>query len=68
VRIMINKHIQRRQAMKQNDLVKAMYKASLAKDFKKLQELRKAELKHITEKRAEGKSTFSPKWIVTDQA
>lgn len=54
--------------MKQKDLIKAMYKASLENDFKKLEELRKAELEHITEKRAKGKSTFSPKWIVTDQA
>ena len=54
--------------MKQKDLIKAMYKASLAKDFEKLKELRKAELTHITEKRAEGKSIFSPKWIITDRA
>lgn len=54
--------------MKQNDLIKEMYKASLSKDFEKLKELRKAEFKHITEKRAQGKSTFSPKWIITDQA
>ena len=54
--------------MKQNDLIKEMYRASLAKDFKRLKELRQAELDHIVEKRAEGKTTFSPKWIITDQA
>ena len=54
--------------MKQNNLVKEIYRASLSKDFEKLKELRKAELAHIVEKRKEGKSIFSPKWIVTDKA
>lgn len=54
-------------AMKQNDLIKEMYKASLKNDFKKIQELRKAELEHISEKRTQGKTNFSPKWIVTDR-
>lgn len=54
--------------MKQNNLIKEMYLASLSKDFEKLKELRKAELDHILEKRKEGKSSFSHKWIVTDRA
>lgn len=53
--------------MKQNDLVKKMYRASLAHDMKEIIELRKAELAHIISKRAEGKTYFSPKWIVTDK-
>jgi len=54
--------------MKQNDLIKEMYRASLAKDFKRLKELRQAELEHIMNKRSQGKIDFSPKWIVTDRA
>ena len=53
--------------MKQNDLIKKMYHASLAHDTKELIELRKAELKHILSKRDQGKTHFSPKWIVTDK-
>lgn len=54
--------------MKQNDLIKKIYQASLSNDFEKLKELRQAELDHILEKRREGKTTFSPKWILTDRA
>ena len=53
--------------MKQKDLVKEMYRASLSKDFNAVLELRKAELAHILEKRSQGKTSFSPKWIVTDR-
>ena len=52
--------------MKQKDLVKRMYEASLSKNTREMIELRKTELKHILEKRADGKTDFSPKWIVTD--
>lgn len=54
--------------MKQKDLIKEMYKASLANDFKRLEELRQAELDHILEKRKQGKTRFSSKWILTDRA
>ena len=53
--------------MKQKDLVKQMYTASLKNDVEKIVELRKAELEHILNKRHEGKTRFSPKWIVTDR-
>lgn len=52
--------------MKQNDIIKKVYEASLSKDKNQLIELRKSELEHIISKRQEGKRTFSPKWIVTD--
>ena len=52
--------------MKQNELIKKMYEASLSHSKSKMIELRKAELKHILNKRSEGKTDFSPKWIVTD--
>jgi len=54
--------------MKQKDLIKEMYRASLANDFKRLEELRQAELDHILEKRKQGKTRFSPKWVLTDRA
>jgi len=53
--------------MKQKDLITKMYEASLRKDWKQIFELRKAELTHILTKRSQGKTTFSPKWIVTDR-
>jgi len=52
--------------MKQNELIKKMYEASLSHSTRKMIELRKAELQHIISKRKEGKTNFSPKWIVTD--
>ena len=52
--------------MKQNELVKKMYEASLSHSKDKMIELRKAELQHILAKRQAGKTHFSPKWIVTD--
>jgi len=52
--------------MKQNDLMKKMYEASLSQNTRQLIELRKAELQHILNKRHNGKKYFSPKWIVTD--
>ena len=52
--------------MKQNDIIKKMYEASLSKNTRDMIELRKAELKHIINKRKEGKNRFSAKWIVTD--
>ena len=52
--------------MKQNELIKKMYEASLSQRKDKMIELHKAELEHILTKRSEGKSSFGPKWIVTD--
>jgi len=52
--------------MKQNELIKKMYEASLSQSKREMIELRKAELEHILAKRREGKSSFGPKWIVTD--
>jgi len=52
--------------MKQNELVKKMYEASLSHSKDKMIELRKAELEHILLKRQQGKKKFCPKWIVTD--
>ena len=52
--------------MKQNELIKKMYEASLSHSKDKMIELHKAELKHIVSKRQEGKTKFSPKWIITD--
>lgn len=52
--------------MKQKDLVKKMYEASLSKNTREMIELRRTELKHILEKRSQGKRDFSAKWIVTD--
>ena len=52
--------------MKQNELIKKMYEASLSHSKDKMIELRKAELQHIANKRKEGKTKFGPKWIVTD--
>ena len=66
VRIMLNKCTKEATVMKQKDLVKRMYEASLSKNTREMIELRKAELKHILDKRSEGKTDFSPKWIVTD--
>jgi len=52
--------------MKQNSLVKQMYKACLSNDKQKITKLKKAELEHIIDKRQGGKKKFSAKWIVTD--
>ena len=52
--------------MKQNKLIKKVYEASLSHSKDKMIELRKTELEHIISKRKEGKTNFSPKWIVTD--
>jgi hypothetical protein len=52
--------------MKQNDLIKKMYAASLTNCKSKIAEVRQEELSHIVNKRSQGKKYFSPKWIVTD--
>lgn len=53
--------------MKQNKILKEMYKASLGNDKSKLKELYKTEIAKILEKRREGKMTFCSKWLVTDE-
>jgi hypothetical protein len=53
--------------MKQNKILKEMYKANLDNDESKLQELRTKELAKILEKKKEGKTTFCSKWLVTDE-
>jgi len=52
--------------VKQNELVKKMYEASLSHSKDKTIELRKTEIQKILERRAQGKTKFKPKWIVTD--
>ena len=52
--------------MKQNKLVKKMYQASLENDKIALKDLYQREIKHILEKKRQGKTSFCPKWYVTD--
>lgn len=51
--------------MKQKNLVKQMYKASLSNDLATIQELRKIEFEKIVARKAKGK-TFTPKWTLAD--
>lgn len=51
--------------MKQTKLVQKIYQASLSHNNKKVEELRKIELRKILDRKAKGKS-FTPKWTVAD--
>lgn len=53
--------------MKQNKILKEMYKANLNNNKEKIKKLYKKELEKILEKRKEGNTRFSPKWLVTDE-
>ena len=50
--------------MKQKDLVKEMYQACLDGNKERQAELRQEETARILMKRAEGKTTFGPKWTL----
>jgi len=52
--------------MKQNKLVKKMYQASLENNKAALKDLYQKEIQHILEKKKHSKTSFCPKWLVTD--
>ena len=51
--------------MKQKNLIKEMYKASLSHNAQAIQELRMEEFRKIAERKAKGKS-FNHKWTLAD--
>jgi len=51
--------------MKQKDLIKEMYQASLSHDDTMIQKLRKLEFEKIVNRKAKGKP-FTPKWTLAD--
>jgi len=54
--------------MKQKKLLRELYRANLERNSKELCKLRQKEILHILEKRREGKHSFCPKWLVTDES
>jgi restriction endonuclease S subunit len=50
--------------MKQNKLIRKVYKACIENNLERLQELKQKEFAKIFKRREEGKKTFGSKWAV----